>query len=86
MRPVFFASFFAVSSVALHPSYNFPVADVAVLKLATPVTGVSPTPINAASTPPFGTAGTIAGFGRSGGGSDYGLKRSGAVTTASCAG
>lgn len=80
------AGFFRVSSIALHPTFNFPVGDVAVLRLTTPVTGVAPTPINAASRPAFGTSGTIVGFGRSGGGFDYGLKRAGAVTTASCTG
>src|SRR5205085_4948728 len=85
---VFFqhAGFFHVASIALHPTYNFPVGDVAVLKLTTPVTGIAPTPIEAGPTPPFGTAATIAGFGRSGPGSDYGLKRFGAVTTAPCGG
>jgi trypsin/pre-peptidase len=78
------AGFFQVASVALHPSFNFPVGDVAVLKLSTPVTGIAPTPI-ATTAPAFGTSGLIAGFGRSGGGSDYGLKRAGAVTTSSCA-
>jgi hypothetical protein len=84
---VFFqhAGFFAVQSIALHPSYNFPVGDVAVLKLATAVTGIAPTPINATAAIAPGTAATIAGFGRTGGsGSDYGLKRYGAVTTATC--
>lgn len=88
---VFFqhAGFFTVSSVALHPSYGFPVADVAVLQLSIPVNGIAPTGINTTGTPVSGTFGTIAGFGRSGGGSsntDYGLKRFGAVTTATCSG
>jgi hypothetical protein len=83
------AGMFTVSSVALHPSYDFPVADVAVLTLTTPVNGIAPTPINVIGTPPYGTPATIVGFGRSGGGSnnaDYGLKRAGDVVTAQCTG
>ena len=79
------AGFFAVTAVALHPTYHFPVGDVAVLTLATPVTGISPTPIDTTAVPPFGAAATIAGFGRTGGFAfDYGIKRAGAVSTASC--
>jgi trypsin/pre-peptidase len=83
------AGFFSVASVALNPNFNFPVGDVAVLKLVTPVNGIAPTPIDTTSAPPFGASGTIVGFGRSGGGSlntDYGLKRAGDVLTASCSG
>jgi hypothetical protein len=77
--------FFAISSIALRSDYDFPVADVAVLKLAAPVSGIPPTPINATSTPAFGTPGTIAGFGNSGDrNDDFGLKRFGAVVTQSC--
>ena len=80
------AGFFNVSSISLRADYNFPVADVAVLKLAAPVSGIAPTPIiNTAQSPPFGTPGTIVGFGTRGGASDdSGLKRSGDVVTASC--
>jgi len=79
------AGLFAVTSVALHPDFDFPVGDVAVLRLATPVTGIPPTPIDTFGASVSGSAGTIAGFGNTGGGSvDYGLKRAGAVTTASC--
>jgi hypothetical protein len=80
------AGFFAVSNIAVHPDYDFPVADVAVLTLGAPVNGVAPTPINE-TLPLPGLAGTIVGFGRSGGVSyDYGLKRVGNVTTAACSG
>jgi Trypsin/Bacterial pre-peptidase C-terminal domain len=78
------AGLFAVTSVALHPSFDFPVGDVAVLRLTTPVTGVAPTPIDTTSFA-FGTPATIAGFGNTGGiNGDYGLKRVGAAITASC--
>ena len=84
---VFFqhAGFFAVSSISFRSDLSFPVGDVAVLKLATPVTGISPTPIDTTGAA-LGTAGTIVGFGRSGGAlSDYGLKRYGSIETSTCA-
>lgn len=77
---------YGVDSIAVHPDYSFPVADVAVLRLSTPVEGIEPAAINAFSTVPFGSSGTIVGFGRSGGFEyDYGLKRTGAVVTSPCA-
>jgi hypothetical protein len=83
---VFFqhAGFFAVSSIAVRPDFEFPVGDVAVLKLATPVTGIAPSPIDVMRVPAFGTPATIVGFGREANGSDYGLKRAGSVSTSSC--
>jgi len=79
------AGFFGVSSIWVHPDFDYPVADVAVLHLSQPVEGIRPTPINQVAVPAFGTPGTIAGFGRGGGATfDYGLKRVGAVETASC--
>jgi hypothetical protein len=79
----------AVSSIAYHPNYNPALSgrDVAIVKLAADVTGIVPTPINSVhnlSAIGTGLAGTIAGFGRTGGGSDYGIKRQGAVVTANC--
>ncbi|MCP4005853.1 MAG: trypsin-like serine protease [bacterium] len=62
------AGLFAVDSVTVHPDLYFPDDDVAVLKLSTAVTGIRPTPINTIQTPPLGASGTIAGFGRTGGG------------------
>ena len=79
------AGTFAVSSIAVHPDYEFPVADVAVVKLAAPVTGIAPTPIDLTASPSPGTVGTIVGFGRQGGFEyDYGLKRVGQVSLAPC--
>lgn len=79
------AGLYSVTSVALHPDFDFPVGDVAVLKLGAPVTGISPTPIDTAGAFGFGTPVTIAGFGNTGGvNNDYGLKRAGAAVTASC--
>jgi Trypsin/Bacterial pre-peptidase C-terminal domain len=81
------AGVFAVSSVALRSDYDFPVADVAVLTLAAPVTGIRPTPLNLTARPGTGVAGTIVGFGRQGNGiDDYGLKRTGLVSLAPCSG
>jgi Trypsin/Bacterial pre-peptidase C-terminal domain len=79
------AGLLTVESIARHPDYDFPAADVAVLRLGAPVTGIDPTPINLVD--PFAfipAGGIIAGFGRSGGGADYGIKRAGAVETAAC--
>src|SRR5437870_3432407 len=78
------AGFFRAASIRVHPDYQFPRADLAVIKLTTPVTGIAPAPL--ALTPPApGVTGTIVGFGRSGGSAtDVGLKRSGVITTAPC--
>lgn len=78
-----------VSSVIHHPNYVADVSgrDVAIVKLSAPVTGIDPTTLNTThdlDAIGVGLAGTIAGFGRTGGGSDYGVKRYGAVVTASC--
>jgi hypothetical protein len=79
------AGLFSVHSITVRGDFNFPEGDVAVVKLAAPVNGIPPTPINTTQSPPFGTPGIIAGFGRSGGNNfDYGLKRYGSVTTDSC--
>ncbi len=83
------AGVFAVTSVTQHPSYttsSFPIYDVAVLKLASDVTGISPTAINQTDPTTFIPAsGTVAGFGQTGGSAgDFGIKRAGAVTTADC--
>ncbi|HYD50418.1 MAG TPA: trypsin-like serine protease [Terriglobales bacterium] len=76
-----------VQSIALVPAYNFPVGDIAVLTLGQPVSGIRPARINTIADPPFGSSGTIAGFGRSGGANDdYGLKRMGKVSTSDCIG
>lgn len=81
------AGFFPIAAIAVHPSFAFPVADVAVVTLATPVTGITPARLNDVATPGFGTPGTIVGFGvTSPAAGDSGLKRVGAVTTAPCVG
>jgi len=81
------AGFFSVSRIALHPDFDFPVGDVAVLTLAQPVNGIAPSRIDTTAEPAPGMRGTIVGFGRTGGGDnnvDYGLKRAGQVEVAEC--
>lgn len=83
---VFFqhAGFFEVESIAVQPAYDFPENDVAVLRLASPVSGIVPSPL-AQADPILGSDGVIVGFGLStGGASDYGLKQRGHVMTAAC--
>jgi hypothetical protein len=79
----------AIRSIEVHPDSSpltFPIADVAVVHLADWVTGIAPTAINTTDPVPFiPAAGTIVGFGQTqGNGNDYGIKRAGAVQTASC--
>jgi hypothetical protein len=78
-----------VSSVTHHPGYAGDSGrDVAIVKLASPVTGIDPTTINSThdlDALGVGLDGTIAGFGQtSGSGNDYGIKRYGNVVTADC--
>ena len=91
---VFFqhAGFFDVTSIDWQKSkYVEPTAargakaDVAVLKLARPVTGITPHKINEAAEHSINRKGTIVGFGRTGGQNyDYGLKRYGFAVAAAC--
>lgn len=86
-RFVYFAhaGFVAVESIAVHPDYAFPVADLAVVRLADAVTAIDPAPLNVAGNPPFGTSGTIVGFGwASAVDQDSGIKRAGSIVTAPC--
>jgi len=81
------AGFFTVSSIALRSDFDFPVADVAILKLGSAVNGISPSRINTTSSPAASSAGTIVGFGRTGDPNfDYGIKQTGAVSTVACSG
>jgi V8-like Glu-specific endopeptidase len=73
------------TDIKIHPSYDFPTADVAVIHLTEAVQGIVPTPINTGRKPPNGSYGTIVGFGLSGEKSgDYGLKRIGHIETTGC--
>lgn len=79
-----------VEQVAIHPSYSFTEAgDVAVVRLAAPVSGIAPSALNDIGRPPHGTLGAIVGYGSAGGGpafrlADFGVKREGRVTTGMC--
>lgn len=82
---VFFqqGGFVGVDAIDVHPDYQFPHADIAVLHLSRPVTDVRPLPINTEASPAVATVGTIVGFGSSGGGkADFGIMRSGRVSVA----
>lgn len=92
-KSVFFhhAGGFNVSSVAVHPQRNpgddvsDPLHDLAVLRLATPVTGIAPAVINQSGAVANGASGVIVGFGVTNGfADDLGVKRSGAITTGNC--
>ena len=79
----------AVESVAIDPDYSFAEhGDAAVVRLTAPMSGIAPAPINRSKRVPLGSRGLIVGFGSTGGppflASDYGVKRQGLVTTATC--
>lgn len=76
-----------VAAIDVDPTFSFEHhGDVAVLTLASPVTGVSPTPINTSLRPPFGTTVDLAGYGLTqGGADDVGMLRRGVAETAACA-
>jgi hypothetical protein len=80
------AGVFPVASITINPSYQFGVSsDIAILKLATPVSGIAPSHINTTQAPAAGTTGIIVGFGLSiDTTGDSGLKRAGKVVTARC--
>ncbi len=79
------AGVFAVQSIRVPVEFDFPVADVAVLRLATDATGIVPARINDVASPTPGSAGRIVGFGRTGGrDQSVGIKRAGNVVTAPC--
>ena len=85
--------FASLASVEVHPDYrcDLPeastVSDLAILRLAEPVTGIAPSPINTFSDPAIGSRGTIVGYGFTQAGfADSGIKREGEVTTAACQG
>jgi hypothetical protein len=77
---------FQVASVAVNPGFVFTQSsDLAVLRLATPVTGIAPSPIETVGTPPTGTSGIIVGFGLTEQTSSrVGIKRTGPLTVSLC--
>src|SRR5689334_19146136 len=67
------------------PTQNGEQADIAVITLAEPISGIAPHPINDDREHAPNVPGTIVGFGRTGGEAvDYGLKRYGVVKSADC--
>lgn len=86
------AGAFALESVAIHPDFQPDpqdslialVGDVAVIKLASPVTGIPPGRVNTVKPVPLESRGTLVGFGTTDGQAGGGLKRRGAVKTVSC--
>jgi len=88
---VFFqrVGFVPVAEAVIHPEYEFGSGgDLAVVKLAAPVSGITPSAINTVSRLPYGTQARIVGFGSTAAGfrhtNDSGVKRSGRVSTAAC--
>jgi len=75
-----------VEAVWIQPGYEFGERhDVAVLTLSKAVEGLRPGSINSLETPALGTVGTLVGYGQSDQRVvDYGIKREGEVTLASC--
>ncbi len=80
------AGILRVSSVTVNPNFVFgEKSDFAILHLATPVTGIAPSPLDTTAKPAFGTPGTIVGYGIAEATTSGGIKRSGGVTVAACA-
>jgi hypothetical protein len=77
---------FAVSSVAVNPTFSFgDQGDVAIIHLASPVTGIAPSAVDTTAKPAIGTPAVIAGFGiTEDPASGAGIKRTGALTVAAC--
>ena len=77
------------SGFVIHPDYNFAHgADLAIVRLEQPVTGIPPAIINREGRPPAGITGTIVGFGRTGGtqqqSPEVGIKRFASIQTTTC--
>src|SRR5262249_59437746 len=76
-------------SVSIHPQYSSPASsgDVAIIKLATPVSGITPARLATAEHTAPGTSGTVVGFGRTSGNTfptGLGIKRVAPVVTVRC--
>jgi hypothetical protein len=86
---VFFhdAGLFHLASIAVHPAFVFgQTSDLAVLRLSTPVTGITPSELNPVGKPGHNTPGVIVGWGiTEEPGSGIGIKRIGSVDVATCA-
>lgn len=77
---------FTFSNVTIHPDYSFPQQDLAVVRLASAVTGIAPLHINQAGSVGTGLGGLAVGYGITSG--DHpetgGIKRAGVATTLAC--
>lgn len=73
---------YAVVGYAIHPEFNFPAADLAMLLLEAPVVGITPVPL-AARKPRPRALGTIVGYGQDEVG-NMGLKQMGTIRLARC--
>ncbi len=75
---------YRAESVRVNPDYSYPVGDLAVVTLDRPVEGIVPAAM-VGVTPGVGSAAVVVGYGRTdGAASDYGIKRTGGVTTVGC--
>lgn len=77
-----------VAAIDVDPTFSFGNrGDVAVMTLASPVTGIAPTPISTSLRPPLGTVVELAGYGLTQGiADDAGMLRRGFAETATCTG
>lgn len=80
------AGLFSVSSVVVDPDFVFgQTSDLAVIKLASTVTGIAPSPINTSERPAVGSREVIVGFGvTESADSSSGIKRAGNLIIAPC--
>jgi hypothetical protein len=87
LQPVVFlqhAGLFPATSVTVHPAYDYPESDLALVRFDPMVSGLAPSPI-ATSPPALGSPAVVVGFGRSGRSTpDPGLKRYTTVATTGC--
>jgi len=80
------AGLFKVSSVAANPNFVLGRgSDLAIVRLAAPVTGIAPSAVDTTAKPALGAAGVIVGFGLTENPfSGAGIKRAGSVTVGTC--
>lgn len=76
----------AFANATVHPGYDFPRNDLAVVRLANPISGVAPMPINESAAAGPGVTGLAVGYGLTRGdvGQSGGIKRGGVATLAAC--
>lgn len=78
------AGLFPVDEIVVHPDFDFPTADLAIVRLSYEANSIPPIALATAPVE-LGTPGIVVGFGTTGGNDDAtGLKREGTVTTDVC--